>query len=366
MLAGEQSSAIDFASAERRGVEYQGPAWEVTKLLDEHRTLGALVAAGNTRSQTLMEDKQRQIDSALSRLSEVDARLGEEMKTTQLLQALLSDWNAIKSRAGGGDVQAYLSAHNKLVYDIGRISIKMGNHSNLILDPDIDTYYLMDATLFKLTRLIDQLSQIQAIGAASLSRESIDGEYVTPFERAQIATASTRAEEYLREGVTNLEYAFEYKPGLRSAMGGSVQVVQSSVAEMLSDANSRLGQTGGVDGWLASTDKAIDSAESLYEVALANLDQGLAERIGAASTRRTGTLASMLVLALVALGLTLAVVRSIVGPISALRDASNKVSLGDLTAKVDAGGSDEVSELARSFARMQESLKIAAREAGEI
>ncbi|MEQ1503771.1 MAG: hypothetical protein ABMB14_16140, partial [Myxococcota bacterium] len=221
MLASEQSDAIEFASAERRGVEYQVAAWDVMKGLTAHRTLGAMVVAGNKSSQDALLQSQRDVDGALARLLTVDQTLGAEMHTTELLTNLKADWEAMKSRSiEAGDLQAYMIAHNRLVYDMGRVIIKMGNHSNLILDPDIDTYYLMDATQFKLSRLLDQVSQIQAIGAAALARPVVDGaEGISPLERAQVATASTRADEYLREGVTNLEYAFDANGDLRSSLG---------------------------------------------------------------------------------------------------------------------------------------------------
>lgn len=370
MLAHEQSDAIEFASAERRGVEYQSAAWDVMKGMTAHRTLGAMVVAGNKASLDPLLQSQRDVDASLARLITVDQTLGAEMHTTELLNSLKSEWEAMKSRSSQpGDLQAYLIAHNRLVYDMGRVIIKMGNHSNLILDPDIDTYYLMDATQFKLSRLLDQVTQIQAIGAAALARPAVDGvEGISPLERAQIATASTRADEYLREGVTNLEYAFDANGDLRSSLGGSVQVLQSSVGDMLADANRRFAtpSSGGAEAWLASTDKAITADAAMYDNALANLDKGLAARIAAKNSRRTLTMVSVAVVALLTIAATLVVVQSIVSPIGALQSTAMKISLGELTAKIDASGTDEVSELAKAFGRMQESLKIAARDAGEI
>ena len=46
----------------------------------------------------------------------------------------------------------------------------MGNTSNLILDPDLDSYYLMDAILLKLPRGQDLLAQARLLGKKSIVR----------------------------------------------------------------------------------------------------------------------------------------------------------------------------------------------------
>jgi hypothetical protein len=58
-----------------------------------------------------------------------------------------------------------------LAADINRLSARLGDSSNLILDHDLDTYYLMDATLIKLPEIQKILSEIRLISQKNSLRQ---------------------------------------------------------------------------------------------------------------------------------------------------------------------------------------------------
>ncbi len=64
-----------------------------------------------------------------------------------------------------------------------------------------------------------------------------------------------------------------------------------------------------------------------------------------------------IVVAALALGLTWAITRRIVGPISDLRNATRDLASGRLSRRVEARGSDEIAELARAFNSMAHQLE---------
>ena len=54
--------------------------------------------------------------------------------------------------------------HEQLIVEIRDLRTYVGNTSNLILDPVLDSYYLMDATLLKLPQGQDLLAQALLLG----------------------------------------------------------------------------------------------------------------------------------------------------------------------------------------------------------
>ena len=58
--------------------------------------------------------------------------------------------------------------------------------SNLTLDPDIDTYYLMDASMFRLPVMMEAASQIRSLGAAVLGAGS-----ATPAQTRRLVEQAT-------------------------------------------------------------------------------------------------------------------------------------------------------------------------------
>jgi len=57
--------------------------------------------------------------------------------------------------------------------DIRALISHVGDTSNLILDPDLDSYYLMDAVLLKLPEVEDLLAQIRFLGEDIIARKSL-------------------------------------------------------------------------------------------------------------------------------------------------------------------------------------------------
>ena len=94
-----------------------------------------------------------------------------------------------------------------LAADINRLSARFGESSNLILDPDLDTYYLIDATLIKMPEIQKILSEIRLISQKiSLRSEAL------PEESAQLITLSGRLREINNDLAINREVAFENNP----------------------------------------------------------------------------------------------------------------------------------------------------------
>ena len=380
LLTAEQSKGVEFAAAERRGVEYHLPARQLLQTLIAHRTLGARYVAGGVEQREALLSAQAAVDQDFGRLGDVDGRLGEALHTRALYGELKKSWEDLKGREltfGAADLPTYLSVHDQINYDLIRLVNKMGNHSNLILDPDIDTYYLMDATQFKLPTLADELGRAQALGVAVLQLARAGqkaGEEAGPdlsalnqSSRTQLGGANTRATATLREGLVNLGYAFEANAALRAAVSGSADLMQSSVRDAIELGARKLVAPSSpqvdIDGWVAGTDRALKATFSLFDVALANLDQGLQRRmegLRASANRALGAAAVALVFAI---ALVRVIALSITRPLASLSQAAEGVSLGDLRRNIDTDGSDEISDLARKFQRMQESLRVAADQA---
>ncbi|MGX7950654.1 methyl-accepting chemotaxis protein, partial [Oleidesulfovibrio alaskensis] len=94
------------------------------------------------------------IDSNLRSLAPVHAEVGDDLQFTPqglalrdredlLYSAVMNRWKKL----AGGVEQSMLPDVRRMITDIGRMVTHGGDTSNLILDPDLDSYYLMDITL---------------------------------------------------------------------------------------------------------------------------------------------------------------------------------------------------------------------------
>jgi len=178
----EIDERIEFAQKEVHGTAYLRPLRSLLEHVPQHGMLAHGLRAGWVavrRGDVLA--KQREIDGDFERLAAADQRLGGVLGTTARLEAVRANWQDLEAKLPALTVQDSDVLHRKLVADIRALTSHVGDTSNLILDPDLDSYYLMDAVLLKLPERQDLLARIRLIGADVVSRRAATAE-----ERSQL------------------------------------------------------------------------------------------------------------------------------------------------------------------------------------
>jgi signal transduction histidine kinase/DNA-binding NarL/FixJ family response regulator len=144
----ELQQRIAFAEKERDGLAYVGA---VQRLLEP-----------------LLLGREDECVSTAGEIDALDVRLGHALGTSEL-------WASVRERVL--DVGAPLGARSDAV--LGLLA-QAGDGSNLILDPDLDSYYLMDAVVTRLPGLATQLGAVAQtarpaarLGAARALRDGL-------------------------------------------------------------------------------------------------------------------------------------------------------------------------------------------------
>src|SRR5262245_25646737 len=164
VLRGVQKD-IEFGADELRGTRYQRPLFDLLVTL-AHRP-GA--------------DRDGELDKSFAALRAADAELAGELRTSAdelarrgrpdaSLAKLVDQRQALRAAAPGA---ASDDARRRLAENVHALLTHVGDSSNLILDPDLDTYYLMDVENLALPALVLRLQMVRrevdalAGGAAS-------------------------------------------------------------------------------------------------------------------------------------------------------------------------------------------------------
>jgi methyl-accepting chemotaxis protein len=177
------SDDIEFNQKEAIGVEWIGAARNVLHGVQKHRVLSVAVMAGEKSFEKTREDAAIEVDRAAVVLDDVDAKLGAPdspngtygglLQTTKGWAEAKAKWADIKGKgsryASAGDCEL---AHAELVKSLtSLIADNAGNYSNLILDPDLDSYYLMDLFLGKLVWASDHVAKSTSVSLRSAGIE---------------------------------------------------------------------------------------------------------------------------------------------------------------------------------------------------
>jgi hypothetical protein len=189
-----RSDDLTFNEDERRGVEYLGPLTGLLSVVTEQQSLaiqGSQVVTSSVRQSVAAVDA-------------VDAKLGARLHTTQRWTQLRKLVLDATSRTFAGRNNAFVSYSGVVDLTVALIR-KVGDSSNLILDPKIDAYYVMNATLLRIPMvLVDSGRYTDLVKIVLTSGRSED-----PDSRAQLASMRGRILTGADDLSDGLEKAFE-------------------------------------------------------------------------------------------------------------------------------------------------------------
>ncbi len=179
------NSDIAFARQELSGSQYQRPLEQLLKLVPEHQALSN--QANTSDSAMQIKGKANQIDSAFAALDALNIELGAKLsfddaglaardRRSASTDHLRQDWQAVTSR------QSHNEDYNRLVNDIQLAILQLSETSNLILDPEMNSYNLADMTTTALPATQQRLAE-----SAAVALDAINSKQITLSQRLMLA-----------------------------------------------------------------------------------------------------------------------------------------------------------------------------------
>ena len=357
LLIKEQNIAIDFGENERRGVEYINPIRHLLHDIQKHQIAflnGAIEASA----------LEKQIEEDIRSAQEVDGRYGKDLKTTHGLAGLSEKWSTTKSlilrSSSNAKPENINSAYDDIVgKSILPLIIQAGDTSQLILDPDLDSYYAMDNVVLNLPALGQLIAQTNAhVADLILTRENMES------KKQLISFLLARIEPTMERLSTGLQTSINQNPALRSKLSlplrahiEAVKAFDDMIRRQVLDAGPSDFAKIDLKSMSANGLKTLESNSTMYDVTIGVLDDLLVTRIATFNQRRTVSL-GIVSISIVFAGLFVASIgRSISRPIAELKEVTDRINKGDLSTFADINRHDEIGELAGAITQLQKTLQ---------
>ena len=338
-------SQVQFSSAEVAGVRYVRAVMPAVTLAVEHRLL-ALQAVATGEPPAALAELRPRLAAEMKSIEDAERASGGSLSTAKALETLQGAWRAVDG-AASIDPVAEGVRQTALVEAAVDLVSAAADGSNLTLDPELDTYYLMDGALMKLPSLIDQIGRQTAFAAAGISAGSL-----APLEWVRgVDIANVKAEGLEEQFVHAVDKVLGIHPSLEPAYAVADARKAIARAGTLSSSVSNAGPIlqGGRDatGKLVTLQsRMLDDLERLIQARIDNVER-----------------AALLMTAAVAIGLLLAgylfycfyIVMD--GGLREVRRHLAAMTEGDLTTSPNPWGRDEAAGLMLSLREMQESLR---------
>lgn len=360
---------IDFATKEQHGVTYVVPLYDFLAGVQEHAALATAVFNRPKALDERLNTVAAQIEAAIDRINAADAELGETLGVSQQWAALREQWIALQSHPN--PLSLDMSAeHQDIIAQTTELITIVGNNSNLILDPNLDSYYLMDNLISNIPITTDYLSQIRTLGLLVATRSRETAEDKTRFI---ILNGLTRSA--LQAVQHSFNYAVSVDPRLRTLHEANA-VMQVTTERYLHFVDLELGQRElriSVDvldyavvslnatNFSETANVSLTALSELYHDTADSLNGLLAERIANLTRVRTNVVVVTALALAAALYLFAGFYRSVQRAIHALDGASKRMISGQMDGELVLKNRDELAQVAHAFNDIAKEL-VAARD----
>jgi methyl-accepting chemotaxis protein len=343
LLRQEKQIAIEFSTKEQIGNHY---LVALRQVLDGVPTYGL---TGDNASAARVESGFRALDAA-------ERQHGLQLGTAQRVALLRDQWGKTQ---GAATAQERAARAEQLIQSIVDSYAYVGDSSNLILDPDLDSYYAMDAVVNHLPQ-----NQRNLYGVMRLVRTLPLDRPVNPQERMQLLVELGRLRQNLDTHRSGMLKAFGANTGghlapVRLALdahGQASGALADLVVRNVLD-RSDAGAAPVRDGFEEIALQAFAASTRTADVTAKGLDGILAARVAGLTNRLYLAYGITATAAILAVLIGWFIAGSVSRPLAEAVRVADTLARGELATFRQAVGTDEVGQLLASMHRMTDYLK---------
>jgi hypothetical protein len=366
---------IDFNQWEIYGDLYQRPLEGLLKTVGDHKFLARQYLAGKTTARKeALQALEAEIDKHFEDLVKADKLYGEPLQFTDKGLALRkrehakasilhSEWNELKGARESLDAADSDQKHLHLAADLRTMITHNGDISNLILDPDLDTYYNMDVTLLALPQTQDRLAGILQDGLDILKAR---GSSLSDQDRIQFGTwAALLREADMNRVVASQETAINEDQNFLGVSNSFQSRVPPALQEYKAKTEAFLkvldslssGEEVSADKYVSAAQTARQASFDLWDVVVVEQDILIARRLLFYTHGRIKVVGLAVLALLIAFTIVSLIKKSVLEPWGIMQETIKAQASMDFSKKLDIVRDDEIGQMALGINKVGETMK---------
>ncbi len=349
-MVDEQNVRIRFAQQEIVGARYLRSLSKVYGGTLRHRYAALRALTLGTPADRSLLVTRDWVDASLAALRPLDAANGADLGSTALLQQIETRWTSLRADALTGDPLVVYDRYQALIVDLRELITLVGDRSNLILDPDLESAYLIDAVILRVPEAQDLIARTMLINEGLVPAKWLLADRYT--ELVMNLSLLHANGETLHKNLAKAHASFR----LRQADIDYSAVLAAMLKQYQATANDprhRLGAYELAEGGAI----VLNVSDSIAAAASPSLEQELLRRIDALEQRQILTVIFALLLVGAAFATGLRLMNSISQPLENLLAATQRLADGDLDTRVAVTGTSEVALVGTAFNGMAQEVQ---------
>ena len=345
LLVRELNERIRFSAKEQLGNEYLRPVQQFASDLRDHRGL-TWARADQPNAAEELKRIEEQLRRDILEIDQVDQKLGQTLRTTAKWAEIKGKWQSSPNIENSATPVDPANRHTALIADLLALMSHVGDESNLILDLELDSYYLMDLTVNRLPLLTEQIGQVHEFRSGPKDQETTRGldqlrqQYLAGVIRFQRDILKHHLDVAFRE-TKDTELLKDLEPVSQRCVEATDRFLKLS-----SDATDR---ASAENVWRQGSE-TLAEYDKLYSLTSATLDRLLQARVTRYANQRGFVSAVTSLCALLLVYLFVAFYLAVMRTVAQLDEASQRFIRGKANGtKIHVDTQDELGQVTRSF-----------------
>ncbi len=341
LLLGQIEANITRVDQELTGTAYWRAVRNLYQVALQNQIEAAQFQTGRINTDQMLRVRT-EIDQALTTLARLDGQTQNNLSTRRALETLTNDWQKLKAASLDG-TSSEQDLNVQLVANVRALMTQVGNSSNLYLDSQLDSHYLIDALLLKLPEAQNLQANTLALDLTAMAQQN---------STAGLARTSTLM-GLLQSNIDGVQSSMQaaQQSELTQSLQSAIDTTAKFISAVAQTWNAPAAGAPATDYWQAGS-LSLQASFQLGDAGMAKLDQQLQARRAMLEQQRALavgiTVAVLLLVAYLWVGFYRAVMRTVLG----MELASQRLTQGNMHGKLELDNHDELGQIVVSFNRI--------------
>ncbi len=357
-------SNMTFIEKEIQGVNVLQPVHKLLQKITLHRGNSAGALSGNDIMRGRLGTIQSDISVAFNQLYKT-LEENSYITISSEVKLIEQNWKRLASENMSLSKLESVERHNKIVDDLIVTIKKLADISNLILDSELGTFYMMSAVVNETPKMANNLGVLRALGSSALTSQNLTSD--ERLELTKVTVSIFGAYENLKLGK---EAAFKNTPELAGSLASAydtlfdeVERANALVEKQVIKAESLIYSP---TVFFDEMTKTISKIYSLNNAILPQLKSSLVERKNSEISLLIIELVFISIIVAIGFMIGFFVINQSVNSMHTAISVFKEIGKGKLDNKIDFSSKDEFGQLLSALGDMQGNLKDKNEEIGRL
>lgn len=323
-----------------------------TQTIQQHRGLSAGLLGGNKTMSSMRENKALDV---FKNINNIENYFPSPMANNINWQSIINKWKIIINNGLSLSIAKNFTRHTELIEQLEFFKVLLADDYTLTFTTEIDTYYLIDTSINKLPKAMEQLAQIRDFGTSILARK-----HASILQRTELIVLIAKLEFSLQQLTVNLNKTANFNHNISpQLLVASSEITKSAQQIIKLVQRELLGKKYNIqpETFFSQVTEAIDkSYTEMYQILLPTTKSIISNRLQRATNRLYISVSISLILLSIVLYFVIGIYYSMRGSVQTLTHSLHAFADGDLQQRIQLNTQDELNHIGNSFNQLAEKI----------